>query len=60
MLMKRALKEGKDWDAYVQYCSIPNDPDHLEEILYISNQLDARERNVIKTYQAAENKYGER
>lgn len=52
--MKRAFQEGKDWDAYSLYCSIPNDEEHLEEILYLSNQFDAKERNILKTYQEAE------
>lgn len=52
--MKRAFKLGRDWDAYVLYCSIPNDEEHIEEILYLSNQFDAKERNIIKTYQEAE------
>ena len=54
MRIKRAIEQGKDWDAYVYYSSIPNDPEHMEEILYLSTQLDAKERNIIKTYQEAE------
>lgn len=52
--MKKALDEGRDWDAYVLLSSIPNDPDHMEERLYLSNQFDAKERFVLKTYEEAE------
>jgi MoaA/NifB/PqqE/SkfB family radical SAM enzyme len=52
MGIKKAIEKGKDWDAYVLASSITE----LEEVLYLSNQLDAKERNIIKTYQAAERK----
>ena len=51
-LMKKALSEGRDWSAWV-YCSSIED---MEEQLYLWNQFDAKERNILKTYQAAERK----
>ena len=55
--MKQAFKEGKDWRAWEVYEPLGDrpidEPGVLEEILYIDNQLDARERNILKTYRKA-------
>jgi len=55
--MKNAFKEGRDWDAWVVYQPIGERPVEeegaLEDILYISNQMDAKERNILKEYQDA-------
>lgn len=49
LAIKKAISEGRDWGAYVLAESITD----LEEVLYLSNQLDARERNIVKTYREA-------
>jgi hypothetical protein len=50
MGIKKAISEGRDWTAFVLASSITD----MEELLYLSNQLNAVERNIIKTYQEAE------
>ena len=52
VLMKDAFKDGRDWDAFQLEQSIPDED--LEGKLYLSNNLDARERNIIKTYREAD------
>jgi len=54
MQIKHAIAEGRDWSAYVLASSIIIEGGDLEEQLYLSTQLDARERNILKTYQEAE------
>lgn len=49
-LIKKAFEQGKDWDAWVLSESIED----LEETLYLSNQLTAHERFVIKAYRESE------
>ena len=55
--MKAAFKEGKDWRAWELYEPFGDRPIDeegvMEEILYVDAQLDARERNNLKTYQNA-------
>ena len=55
--MKAAFKEGRDWAAWELYEPFGDRPIDdegvMEEILYVDNQLDARERNILKTYQNA-------
>ena len=54
MQIKKAISEGRDWSAYVLASSIIVEGGDVEEQLYLSTQLDAKERNIIKTYQQAE------
>ena len=57
--MKAAFKEGRDWRAWELYEPFGDRPIDdegvMEEILYVDAQLDARERNIIKTYQRVRN-----
>ncbi len=59
MAMKYAFKNGLDWRAWEIYEPFGDRPIEeegvMEEILYVDNQLDARERNIIKTYQKVRN-----
>jgi len=54
MAIKKNIAEGKDWSAYVLASSIIVEGGDLEEQLYLSTQLDAKERNIVKAYQEAE------
>ena len=56
VLMKRAFSEGRHWDAFVLEQSIPDDD--LEGKLYLSNNLDAKERFIIKEFKEADRNAG--
>ena len=60
--MKAAFREGRDWAAWEVYEPFGDRPIDeegvMEEILYVDAQLDARERNILKTYQKVRNGNG--
>ena len=55
--MKAAFREGKDWAAWELYEPFGDRPIDdegvMEEILYVSSQLTAKENFTIKAYQNA-------
>lgn len=54
ILVKDAIKDGRDWDAYSAAITI----EEMEAKLYLWSLLDSKERATIKRMQAAENKAG--
>lgn len=48
--IKRAYREGREWDAYCYFTSITD----FYEILWLQLQLTAPERKAIKRFQKAE------